>query len=341
MFLAPDDGHGLLAILYKYKGDIKVESTVMKTTVKIACASIASHFGQTDRNVANMLMMIDEAAAAGADLVCFPEVSLQGYFTSPQRMHAAAQPLDGPACAQLVDAARRYDLVVSVGMALRQDDRVYNAQVYLSADGPIGYSTKVHICGEEGQLFDPGEDWPVIDLGFAKIGTLICFDAEFPEAARCLALAGADIILMSFATGRCDSCGRPQDPLQWPDQVLTWAPARAYENRTFVVAVNHAGDVMDERGICGATWIEPGEMHRWPGYSFVVSPSGQLIAASTRAHNRQRLLLAELNPEELSYWRRAAGDFLKFRRPSTYRRLLEDVGDFASRREEPRTVDGY
>ena len=181
----------------------------MNSKVKVACASIASEFAQTERNLAVMLEMIEEAAAERARFVCFPEVSLQGYHTQHKRMRLEAQTIDGPACRELIKAAKRNSLVVSVGMALRVDDRVFNAQVYLDSDGPLGYSTKVHVCGEEKQLFDPGNEWPVIDLGFFKIGTLICFDAEFPEAARCLALGGADIILMSFATGRCDSCGRP------------------------------------------------------------------------------------------------------------------------------------
>ncbi len=298
----------------------------MKQPIKVACASIASAFAQTDRNLANMLEMIDEAAASGAKLVCFPEVSLQGYFTDKERLACEAQTVDGPACHAFIEAAKRHDLVVSVGMALREGDAVYNAQVYLDATGPLGRSAKVHLCGPETNLFDPGNDWPVIDLGFAKVGTVICFDAEFPEAARCLALNGADIIIMSFATGRCDSCGRPQDPLRWPDQVMAWAPARAFENRTFVVAVNHAGDVADEENICGADWVAPGQVHRWPGFSFVVGPSGKVIGESTRQHNRQRLLITQLNPDDLNHWRKGAGDFIKFRRPSTYHRLLEKVG---------------
>ncbi len=297
----------------------------MHEPFKIACASIASEFAQVETNLTRMLEMIAEAAAGGVKLICFPEVSLQSYFTDRALMHELAETIDGPSCSRLTDAAAEHDLAISVGMALRVDDQVYNAQVYLNGAGPLGYSTKNHICGEEGHLFDAGDDWPVIDLGFAKIGTVICFDAEFPEAARCLALAGADIILMSFATGRCDSCGRPQDPLDWPDQVLAWAPARAYENRAFVVAVNHAGDVMDKRGLCGADWVEPGQMHHWPGYSFVVSPGGEVIAESARDHNRERLLLAELNPDDLSHWRTAAGDFLKFRRPETYGRIGQGV----------------
>jgi predicted amidohydrolase len=297
----------------------------MKLPIKIACASIASEFGQTATNLATMFKMIEEAAAESAQLICFPEVSLQGYHTDRQRVHREAETADGPSCSKLIEAAKQYDMTVSVGMALRVDDHVYNAQVYLDKTGPLGYSTKVHICGEEGHLFDPGNDWPVIDLGFAKIGTVICFDAEFPEAARCLALEGADIILMSFATGRCDSCGRPQDPLNWADQVLTWAPARAYENRVFVVAVNHAGDVEDKEDLCGASWVKPGEMHRWPGYSFVVSPSGEVIAESARDHNQQRLLVADLDPADLLYWRSNDGDLIKYRRPETYGRMGQGV----------------
>jgi len=179
----------------------------------------------------------------------------------------------------------------------------------------------VHLCGIELEMFDPGEDWPVVDLGFARVGTVICYDAELPEAARCLALGGADVIIMSFATGRCDSCGRPQDPLAWPDQAQRWAPARAYENRVFVVGVNHAGNVIDEDRIAGASWVEAGALHRWPGYSFAVSPSGELIDGSARDHNDERMLVVDLDPATLAHWRVAVGDFLKARRPETYGRL--------------------
>ncbi len=294
----------------------------MKTT-RIALASIASDFGRTTVNLERMLDMIDQAALQQAQLVCFPELSLQGYHRDAQRMRREAEAIDGPSCSKLLEAARRHGLVVSVGMALNVGPKVHNAQVFLTPDGPRGFAAKVHLGPVETALFDEGDQWPVIDLEFVKVGTVICYDAEFPEAGRCLALDGAELILMSFATGRCDSCGRPQDPLAWSRQVLTWAPARAYENRVFVAGVNHAGDVVDDQRLAGGHWIEPGATHRWPGYSFVVGPDGAVLAESDRDHNRPRLLVADLDPKQLEHWRVDAGDFLSERRPHTYRRLME------------------
>lgn len=293
---------------------------------RIALASIASQFGRPEANLATMLDMIGRAARSGADLVCFPEVGLQGYHTDVHLMRSQAETLDGPSCTRLRAAARTHRLVVSVGMALRVERRVLNAQAFLGADGPLGFAAKMHLCEPEAQLFDPGDRWPVIDLGFARIGTVICFDAEFPEAARCLALDGADILLMSFATGRCDSCGRPQDPRAWPAQVGAWAPARAYENRVFVAAVNAAGDVHDADGVCATSWAPAGAVHRWPGYAFALDPSGALLAESSRAHNGQNLLLADLDPAALAQWRTGGGDFLLYRRPDTYGRIVDQAG---------------
>lgn len=283
--------------------------------------SFAAEFGDTQRNLDRMVPLIEEAAELGAKLVCLPEIALQGYHTDLPKMRREAEAIDGPSCSRLIEEAQRHDLVVSVGMALREGERVFNAQVFLGPKGPLGYAPKIHLTGEEAEMFDAGDHWPVIDLGFAKVGTIICFDAEFPEAARCLALQGADVILMSFATGRCDSCGRPQDPLQWPDQVLTWAPARAYENRVFILAVNHSGDIVDDQSVCGASWIEAGATHRWPGYSFAVGPDGVVLAESDRDHNRERILCVDLEPDLISNWREAAGDFLHWRRPETYGEL--------------------
>ena len=288
----------------------------------VALASITVQFGRPQENLSVMLDWIKQAAQKGADLVCFPEVAVQGYHTDVDLMRKQAEPINGSICSRLVEAAQEHGLAISTGMALRVDEKVYNAQVFLGPRGPLGYAAKVHVCQNEENAFDAGDAWRTIDLGFAKVGTVICFDAEFPEAARCLALEGAEIILMSFATGRCDSCGRPQDPRAWADEVLRWAPARAYENRAFVIAVNHAGDVEDKDHVCGTSWVEPGGTHHWPGYSFAIDPSGEMIVQSVRNRTDQRLLMVRLDPKVRDYWRVGGGDFLAERRPDTYTRLV-------------------
>ena len=288
--------------------------------VRIAMVSFLSRFNRVQANVTHMIEFMGEAARCQAELICFPELAVQGLFTDAATMGQSAEPLDGPACRQLIEAAREYHIVVSTGMAVKTgNSTMVNAQVYLGADGVLGYAAKVHRCDCD-MIYDAGDVWPVFDLGFAKVGTLICYDGEFPEAARCLALEGAEVIVMSFANGRCDPTGKPYDPKLWREQVLRWAPARAIENRAYVIACNHAGDVRDEDGIAGIPLIEPGQMHHWPGYSFVLDPTGQIVAETPRDDTGEHLLIAELDPDVINYWRKSA-NFLARRRPETYKRL--------------------
>lgn len=294
----------------------------MKRT-RVMLVSPRCEFGEVDENLRVILRGIERAGRRGAQLVCFPEIALQGYHNNAALVREQAQRADGPACAAIAAAAGRAGVVVSVGMALRVGRRVLNAQVFIAGRGVIGYAAKVHLCGGEEKLFDAADTWPVIDLGFARIGTLLCFDGEFPEAARCLALDGANIVLMSFATGRCDSCGRPQKAAKWAQQVMRWAPSRAYDNRVFVLGVNHAGDVRDDEGLAVSRWATAGATHRWPGYSFAIGPDGATLRESPRAHNRPRDLVIDLSPDLIKHWRSCGGDFLRFRRPEAYRRILE------------------
>lgn len=289
---------------------------------RISAVAFKSAFGATEQNLARMIEFVEKAASEKADLVCFPEIAIQGYFSDAEAMRQQAQTLDGPVCLQLTAAAKQNKITITTGLVLRKDEKLFNAQIYVGPDGVIGYSTKNHAGpGGHDAGCDGGDTWPVFDLGFAKVGTLICYDAEFPEAARSLALDGAEIILMSFATGRCDSCGRAQPPQAWAEQVLQWAPAKAYENRVFVVGFNHAGDVLDDNGIAAASWLEPGSPHRWPGYCFAISPDGQVIAATSNENNDEKMLIVDLQAQTLDHWRQGGGNFLKYRRPELYDRL--------------------
>jgi len=285
--------------------------------------SFESRFGRPRENLTRILKWVRAAGKEGADLVCFPEVALQGYCDDADTMRRQAATVDGPMCAELAKVAGECGLVVSVGMALLVDEKLLNAQVFIGAQGVLGYQAKVHHGKDGHPFYSSGSAWPVIDVGFAKVGTTLCWDSEFPEAARCLALDGAEIILMSFATGRCDSCGRRQAPGEWAEQVLRWAPSRGYDSRVFVLGVNHAGSVKDEKHLCLLALGDADGIHHWPGYSFAAGPDGALLAESARDHNGERMLVVDLDPQLREHWRAGSGASLEHRHPKTYQRIVE------------------
>ena len=151
--------------------------------VKVAAVAFRSEFGDPAANCESMLALVTEAAGAGADWVTFPEVALQGYHSDVARMQREAEPLDGVHLGRLRRAAAQHTVTLSVGLALRLDDgRVLNSVLHIGPDGEFRgeprCSGKVHVCpGNEQELFAtprPEESFPVVDLGFAKVGTVIC-----------------------------------------------------------------------------------------------------------------------------------------------------------------------
>ena len=295
--------------------------------LRVAVVSSRSEFADTQTNMANILAWIDKAADERADLVCFPEVAVQGYAADEQTVHELAEPIDGPSCRAIIDVAHRRGLIVSVGMALRQGDAVYNSNVLLGSGGAIGISHKMHLTGTD-LIFTPGDDWPVFDLGPCKVGAVICRDSQFVESARVLALRGAEVVIMPFAGGRLTFCPRSAGPGkrlarqtdEWRQGVMKWMPARACDNGVFVIVVNHAGNVTDPRGVAEKRCAHSDGTHRWPGCSFIVSPDGTILAESDRTHNDERMLVADLEAQQLEI--RDAG-LLEDRRPATYSILTD------------------
>jgi predicted amidohydrolase len=150
----------------------------------------------------------------------------------------------------------------------------------MESTGFLGVQHKVHVCGND-RIYELGQAWEMIEVDSWHFGTTICFDAEFPEAARILALKGAEVVLVPFASGRRNAFGQAAEPQDWAREIRVWAPSRAYDNRIFVLGVNHGANVTDARGDVVNNprmapgveeWALPGSVHGWPGYSFVVAP---------------------------------------------------------------------
>jgi len=151
-------------------------------------------FGRTEDNVEKA---VEDLFRVDADLIVMPELFNTGYqFISRQEVKGLAEKIpSGPTCRSMRDLARQHDSFIVFGMAEKDGDKIYNSAVLMGPGGFIGKYRKTHLFAEEKEIFDPGNTgFHVFDIKMARIGIMICFDWWFPEAARGLALLGADII---------------------------------------------------------------------------------------------------------------------------------------------------
>jgi predicted amidohydrolase len=256
------------------------------------------------QNLERIGRSIGEAAAGGAKLVIFPECAATGYcFESIAEARAHAQPVPGPITQSLQQQCRQHDCFVICGMLEAAGDKIFNAAVLVGPDGVIGSYRKVHLPYLGIDMFTAYGDRPfaVHEAGGVRIGMLICYDASFPEATRCLALAGADLVVL---------------PTNWPPGSECVAQStirtRANENGVYFAAVNRVGT---ERGF------------PFIGMSSICAPNGDVLAAPTGT--REEIFYADIDPERARRKRmirvpdKHEIDRFGDRRPEMYGPLLE------------------
>ncbi|MEI9425786.1 carbon-nitrogen hydrolase family protein [Mesorhizobium sp. Cs1299R1N1] len=233
---------------------------------KIAAANLLITHDKK-RNLAKMLEMVEEAAAAGVRLLVLPEMALQGYADSAYQYGDAnmtrlkryfvreAEPIPGPSTEILAEAARRHGMFIQFGLAERglHGNVLFNAAALVGPTGLLGNYRKIHNLFEY-PYFAPGEDYSTIDTHLCRVGTIICHDLWFPELLRSYALQGADMILMSTAwpmTGR----DRGNDQLGSAMDLL--ARSNAVCNHSWLIISNHCGkrDAFDYYG--GSQIVDP------------------------------------------------------------------------------------
>jgi N-carbamoylputrescine amidase len=268
-------------------------------------------------NLDKALARIDEAAAAGARLVCLQELFASPYpcqSEDPARFDWA-EPIPGPASEAIAKRAAAREVVVVASLFERRAPGVYhNTAVTFDADGSVaGRYRKMHIPDDplyyEKFYFTPG------DLGFSaprtrvgRVGTLVCWDQWFPEAARLTALCGAHWLVYPTAIGWQFEEGAEVDRAQH-DAWETAQRAHAIANGVFVVAVNRVG--------------REGDIRFW-GQSFVADPFGRVLARASA--EEEELLLVEC---DLSLVERVRRDwpFLRDRRVDAYGDLTRRFRD--------------
>ena len=263
-------------------------------------------------NVAHAEALVREARAAGADLVLLQELFATRYFCQDQaaKWFALAQPAqDSPLLRRMAALARELSVVLPVSFFERAGNVFFNSLAMIDADGRVlGVYRKSHIPQgpgyEEKFYFSPGDTgFRVWDTALGKVGVGICWDQWFPEAARAMVLAGAEILCYPTAIG-----SEPQDPHY--DSQPHWQrvmQGHAAANMVPLVASNRIG-------------VEPGERGAltFYGSSFIADGTGAVVAQAPR--DARGLVTAGFDLVELRE-RRAAWGLFRDRRPDLYGRL--------------------
>ncbi len=291
---------------------------MLKQPIRIG---LVQHSCSTDR-AANLTASMDgirQAAAAGAQLVLLQELHVSLYFcqTEDTQCFDLAEPIPGPTSQQLAALAQQLKIVIVASLFEKRATGLYhNTAVVFETDGSLaGMYRKMHIPDDpayyEKFYFTPG------DLGFhpiatsvGKLGVLVCWDQWFPEAARLMTLAGADLLLYPTAIGWDDADSAAEKHRQC-DAWITVQRGHAIANGIPVLACNRTG--------FEANPVTPNQgIHFW-GNSFVCGPQGEMLAQATQA--KSEVLLCDIDMQRVEQVRRI-WPYLRDRRIDAYPDLL-------------------
>ena len=264
------------------------------------------------RNLDKALARIEEAAARGAKVICLQELFRSRYFCQSEeaRNFDLAEPIPGPSSEALSAAAAAHKVVVVGSLFERRTEGIYhNTAVVLDADGRLaGRYRKMHIPDDphyyEKFYFTPGDlDFTAHRTAHATVGALVCWDQWFPEAARLVALAGAQIVFYPTAIG----WERGEVATVRRRQLQAWETVQrghAIANGMFVAVVNRVG--------------AEDSLEFW-GNSFVADPFGEVIARA--GASAEEILIADCDLALIEETRRN-WPFLRDRRIDAYGDLL-------------------
>ena len=283
--------------------------------------SAVQQFCNNDRksNLDFSIAKIHEAAAANADLVVLPELHLGPYFCQNEDFnhYDLAQPIPGPTTDILSTVAKKLSIViVSTIFEKRASGLFHNTAVVFDRDGSIaGKYRKMHIPDDPGfyekYYFTPGDlGFKPIETSIGKLGVLICWDQWFPEAARLMALAGAELLIYPTAIG-WDNNDNKEEQQRQLDAWITIQRSHAVANGIPVIACNRIGFEQSPDSAAGINF--------W-GNSFIAGPQGEIIKQADDSESS--LLTCTLDKSRTEYIRQI-WPFLRDRRIDAYNDLTK------------------
>lgn len=288
-------------------------------TLKIALLQISP--GDTlEENLKKGIASCKKAKELGADIALFPEMWSNGYRIynrDVRQWQAEAIPADGEFVNSFGCLARELGMAIGITLLERYESGPRNSLVLFDRFGRRQFVyAKVHTCDFDVERnLTPGEDFYVTGLdtaqGEVKVGTMICYDREFPESARILMLKGAELILV---------------PNACPMEInrLSQLRGRAYENMTAIATCNYPETVPDCNG--GSSVFD--------GVAYLPDLPGSRDMCILQAGGQKGIYVAELDLEQLRRYRKTEVHGNAYRRPAKYSALVE------TRKEEPFLREG-
>lgn len=254
------------------------------------------------------LEALEEAAAAGAKLVAYPELAFTPFYpqhrATPDSINLA-EPIPGPTVAIFQEAAQRLGVVVVLNLYERDGTNAYDTSPVIDADGTLLGSTRMmHITDYEAfyeqGYYTPGNTGiPVYDTAVGRIGVAICYDRHYPEYLRALALGGADLVLVPQA-GALD---------EWPGGLFeAELKVASFQNGFYMALANRVGEE---------------DVLTFAGESFVTDPFGQVIAQAPKA--KEAILYADVDFARCNE-APARKLFFEHRRADQYEALIAPAG---------------
>jgi len=246
--------------------------------------------------VANRKEIEELIAGARADLWVMPELALTGYeFIDREEARVLAEEIpEGETCQWLAALCKERNCHSVIGLAERSNLHIFNSAVLMGPRGYVGHYRKIHLFDREKEIFDPGNlPFAVFAVGAARVGLMICFDWRFPEAARTLALRGAQII------------AHPSNlVMPYCQQAMI---TRALENAVFIATANRVG-----------TERRAGRAMTFTGNSQIVASKGTVLADTPVSE--PAIAVAEISPsaadnKHVTMW----NDLLEDRREEFYK----------------------
>ncbi|MDD3195683.1 MAG: carbon-nitrogen hydrolase [Paludibacter sp.] len=262
-----------------------------------------SNTGNSDENIAKLSSNIARVVEQGAELIVLQELHNGLYFcqTEDTSVFDQAEPVPGPSTTYFGSLAAQHGVVIVLSLFEKRAPGLYhNTAVVLEKDGSIaGKYRKMHIPDDpayyEKFYFTPG------DLGFepiatsvGKLGVLVCWDQWYPEAARLMAMAGADVLIYPTAIG-WESTDTEEEKKRQQDAWVTVQRGHAVANGLPVIACNRTGYEADPSGVTGGIQF-------W-GHSFVAGPQGEVLALAPAMEDTNLLVDIDLErAEQVRRW---------------------------------------